>query len=130
MENHTESYTETITDFDFCIDLGQCIVTGPIHWSIADSEPAYRGLMVRQVDFHGRRKATKEEKKNFDAWKVQRSAIGVPPWVNSESWLSGNNETNVLKSSRTLRQWADDYCESKKLLKEFVYEKVGIMLFP
>ena len=99
---------------------------GPVHWSIADSEPAYRGLMVRQVDLaDGRRKATSQEKKAFDEWKKQRDAKGLPPWVGSELWLAGTGQANVLGSSKTLRQWADDYCESHKYLKEFVYEKVG-----
>jgi len=29
-----------------------------------------------------------------------------------------------LRSSKTLRQWADEYCASPKYLKEFVYKKV------
>lgn len=34
-------------------------------------------------------------------------------------------EENVsLRSSKTLRQWADEYCASPKSLKEFVYHKV------
>jgi len=35
--------------------------------------------------------------------------------------LHGNNG---LRSSKTLRGWADEYCASKKYLKEFTYEKV------
>jgi len=33
--------------------------------------------------------------------------------------------SSVLKSSWTLRQWADDYCSSRRYLKEFNYRKVG-----
>ena len=112
-----------MTDFDFYIDIGQCIAHGPVHWSIADSEPAFRGLMVRQIDAQPRRNASRREKKTFDSWKKQRTAKGLPPWVASDTWLAGG--TDALKSSRTLRQWADDYCASPKHLKEFVYEKVG-----
>ncbi|KAG8219789.1 hypothetical protein J3R82DRAFT_761 [Butyriboletus roseoflavus] len=34
------------------------------------------------------------------------------------------HDNSVLKSSWTLRQWADDYCSSKKFFKEFEYHKV------
>jgi hypothetical protein len=34
-------------------------------------------------------------------------------------------EVDGLRSSKTLREWADDYCASPKYLKEFVYEKVS-----
>jgi hypothetical protein len=32
--------------------------------------------------------------------------------------------TDTLRSSKSLREWADEYCASPKYLKEFVYEKV------
>lgn len=31
---------------------------------------------------------------------------------------------SVYKSSKTVREWADEYCASPKILKEFTYTKV------
>ncbi|KAG5639220.1 hypothetical protein H0H81_005294 [Sphagnurus paluster] len=76
--------------------------------------------MVRQVQHpDGRRKATKEETASFKAWEHQRAENGYPPWARRD----GSEYLNVLQSSQTLRQWADEYCSSPKYLKEFVYEK-------
>ncbi|KAJ7103556.1 hypothetical protein B0H15DRAFT_942976 [Mycena belliarum] len=116
----TESYTETIQDFDFYVDASH-FSTGPVHWSVADSEPAYRGGMVREVDSpEGKRKATRAEVKLYKGWLEDRTARGLPPWVNSIEAFSEGMSPNatVLKSSRTLRH------ASPKYLKEFTYEKV------
>lgn len=145
-----ETYTETITDFDFQINVSQHVVSGPVHWSISDEEPAFRGQMYKEVDGalapdesdmeHGRdskprRKATSEEVKNAKAWRKERKARGLPPWVGPGMSLERWNvvgpevdpsQTSVLKSSKTLRQWADEYCASKKHLKEFTYDRVCI----
>ncbi|KAJ7706210.1 hypothetical protein B0H17DRAFT_616644 [Mycena rosella] len=120
-----ESYTETVVDFDFYIDASH--FTGPVHWSVGDSEPAYRGGMVREVESpDGKRKATRAEVKLFKGWLEDRTARGLPPWITSiDAWSEGlSANATVLKSSRTLRQWADEYCASPKHLKEFTYEKV------
>lgn len=128
-------------DFDFYIDLTPNIVHGPVHWSLPDAEPAYRGEMVKQVDSNdlvirdpemaqpsGRRKATKEDIKAAKERKAIRQACGLPPWVavGPESWLQQQapERAVVLESSKSLRQWADEYCASDKLLKEFTYTKV------
>ncbi|KAI8995676.1 hypothetical protein BD414DRAFT_480231 [Trametes punicea] len=139
-----EHYTETVTDFDFYIDVGAQIVHGPVHWSVPDAEPAYRGEMTMEVDSNdlavgdieainhrGRRKATKEEIKSAKERKRLRGEHGLPPWVvpGPDSWynstaMSPPPEAQVLASSRSLRDWADGYCMSSKLLKEFTYTKV------
>ncbi|KAJ6621719.1 hypothetical protein B0H10DRAFT_2017210 [Mycena sp. CBHHK59/15] len=124
-QTRRESYTETVVDFDFYIDASN--FPGPIHWSVADSEPAYRGGMVREVETdEGKRKASRAEIKTFKGWVEDRTARGLPPWMSSvDGWVEGVSlDANVLKSSRTLRQWADEYCASPKYLKEFTYEKV------
>ncbi|KAG6911984.1 hypothetical protein DXG01_000232 [Tephrocybe rancida] len=116
----TEHHTVTIPDFNFTIDLTNIRGNGPVHWSYGDFEPAYRGLMVRQVDApQGRRKATKEETASFKAWEHERDEKGYPPWSSRD----GKQDLDILQSSHTLRQWADEYCASPKYLKEFVYEK-------
>ncbi|KAI0756940.1 hypothetical protein C8Q80DRAFT_1131215 [Daedaleopsis nitida] len=142
--HRTESYTETVTDFDFYIDLTPYIVHGPVHWSVPDAEPAYRGKMFMEVDSNdlvnddgerglppGRRKATKAERNAAQERKKMRRAAGLPPWVavTPEIWLQNSvapppDRAMVLGSSKTLREWADEYCASDKLLKEFTYTKV------
>ncbi|KAJ7492644.1 hypothetical protein FB451DRAFT_541865 [Mycena latifolia] len=121
----TESYTETVVDFDFYIDASH--FSGPVHWSVEDSEPAYRGGTARDVESpEGKRKAKRAEVKLFKGWLEDRTARGLPPWVTSiDAWSEGMSpNATVLKSSRTLREWADEYCASPKYLKEFTYEKV------
>jgi hypothetical protein len=145
LKQRSESYTETVIDFDFTIDIARNIPTGsgPVHWSVPDSEPAYRGRMVREVEVafneaivlgNDRRKATKPEINMFKAWRDKRIEQGLAPWVGDESRWHGHgdstamNEIDGLRSSRTLRKWADEYCASQKHLKEFTYEKVNLPL--
>ena len=135
-------------DFDFYIDLTPQIVHGPVHWSLPDAEPAYRGEMYMQVDSNdlvthdlelalpsGRRKSTNEEQKAARERKKLRKEHGLPPWIASgpESWFQQSDTPQcpvVLQSSKTLRGWADEYCASNKLLKEFTYTKVCINSSP
>lgn len=82
-----------------------------------------------------RRKAGRKEVKSANAWKTSRWERGLPPWVGpasvepgagaTQTGLLRTPEANVLKSSKTLREWADEYCASDKWLKEFTYEKVS-----
>ncbi|KAL6309929.1 hypothetical protein BKA93DRAFT_756836 [Sparassis latifolia] len=140
-----EYYTEEVVDFDFSIDVGQHIAAGPVHWSLPDNEPAYRGKMYKEVDDHlslqlegdmllglTRRHSTRRETKLAKASQAERASKGLPPWATLQLGSNRNDSSNlpigaqqaqVLKSSRTLRQWADEYCASDKLLKEFTYEK-------
>lgn len=130
-EMKTEQYTERITDFDFCIDVGQHIFGEPTHWSYADSTPAYRGRMYQEVGIsEEKRKAQKSERKAAKAWDIERTRRGFPPWIGSDyAWREDQpyvmQANGVLRSSWTLRQWADDYCASRKYLKEFNYQKVS-----
>lgn len=166
----TETYTQTITDFNFCIDLTQYFLPEPSGapiWIRGDRDAAYRGSMIKQVDNtplpveesskdvevgfgkskHWRRKATKLEMEMADARKKGRRYTGVPRWallrdeahgteacVESEAarqaLLYATNTTNMQYDdsdlrppTRTLRDWADEYCVSKKKLKEFTFKK-------
>ncbi|KDR84963.1 hypothetical protein GALMADRAFT_304991 [Galerina marginata CBS 339.88] len=114
-----ENHTVTITDFDFPIDLTSCIAHGPVFWSCPDSDPAFRGLMVRQLN-SPRRKATSQEIDIFKVEEHHRRDAGVAPWQAPD----GSFRTQDQASSLTPRQWADEYASSPKLLKEFIYEKV------
>lgn len=132
----TEQYTERVVDFDFKIDVGQHIFGGPTHWSIGDSAPAYRGRMFREIGIGGEKhKAKRAELNAAKAWDKERDSRGFPPWIGSDyAWREDQphvmHDNSVLKSSWTLRQWADDYCSSRKFLKEFEYHKVRPMLLP
>jgi hypothetical protein len=99
--------------------------------------------MVREVEVafnesvvlgKARRTANKHEIKLRKAWRDERTERGLPPWVGNESQLHGQgdsmamNESGGLRSSMTLRHWADEYCASRKHLKEFTYEKVRFPL--
>ena len=147
LSQRSQTYTETVTDFDFSIDIGRNLPTtgsGPVHWSVPDSEPAYRGKMVKEVELShaeaqtvgkARRKASRRENKLSKAWELERTERGLPPWVGNEYQWRGQqsdylplDEGNGLRSSKTLRTWADEYCASPKRLKEFTYEKVGLTL--
>jgi hypothetical protein len=127
----------TVTDFEFKIE--QSVPPCAAQWTVADEEPAYRGRMSREVGLPGDGDITKADRstiKRFKAWRAVRQRRGLPPWVGPDddvpsrtSAVQRSHSMNVLKSSWTLRQWADDYCQSRKIFKEFVYEKVRTDLF-
>jgi hypothetical protein len=125
----TEHFTETVTDFDFMIE--HQVPPRVMQWTVGDEVPAYRGRMTREVGPPGGTiKADCRTKKAFKSWLVERQKRGLPPWVGPADLetqtgvVQQPRSTEVLKSSWTLRQWADDYCQSRKILKEFVFEKV------
>ena len=136
----TEHYDETVTDFDFAIE--QQVPPRATQWTVGDEVPAYRGHMSREVGPPGgTTEADHDTTKAFKLWVVERGRRGMPPWMGPQSdRLIGSADfhtgavhqprsAEVLKSSWTLRQWADDYCQSRKVFKEFVYEKVRVLLF-
>lgn len=145
----TETETVTVVDFNFTIDISHHIPAAPIHWSVPDEQPAYRGEMYQEVDavtlrptphandlengVGGRKrlKATRKERKAARAWQHERRARGLPPWIGPDAgWVPraqvamNSSHMNVYKSSKTVREWADEYCGSPKILKEFTYTKV------
>ena len=69
------------------------------------------------------RKATKDEINVFKSDQSARLTTGVPPWENPD----GSTRNEHQASRRTLREWADNYATSPKLLKEFVYQKVRFL---
>jgi hypothetical protein len=128
----TETETEIAVDFDFRIDLTPNIITdaqfSPVQWSVHDGEPAHRGNMFQQIETPAvplgvttKRKASRKELGIWKIWRRKRDAQGLPPWTGNSF---GPNTGSELRSSRTVRQWCDDYCSSNKLLKEFIYTKV------
>lgn len=125
---HTESYSETVVDFDFYISLDKYVLPEVTHWSVSDVDPAYRGRMFKDVGSEPRR-AKYNERKLHNKWTKHRDAQGLPPWISHNEYgvlpsTTTDEYSVVLKSSKSLRAWADDYCASPKNLKEFVYVKV------
>lgn len=126
----TEYHTETVTDFDFTIE--HQVPPRAVQWTVTDGEPAYRGHMRKEVGPPGETiKADNDTIKSFGAWEKQRRERGLPPWVAKEQLdnfpvgtVEQPHRVDVLQSSWTLRQWADDYCKSQMIFKEFVYRKV------
>ncbi|KAF5374735.1 hypothetical protein D9758_000307 [Tetrapyrgos nigripes] len=113
-----ESYQETVTDLDLLLDLSSLVQPHVVHWSLPDHDPAYRGNMISEVDTPvGLRKATRGERKHFNAAQKARLGNGLPPWHPDDPLVAS-------KSSKTPRQWADEYTASTKRLKEFQYDKV------
>ncbi|KAF6766061.1 hypothetical protein DFP72DRAFT_985233 [Ephemerocybe angulata] len=115
-----ETYSETVTDFSFCVDIKPVIYTT-------------RGKMVKEIEAVTKRAAKRKEKKARSRWVEEVSAKGLPPWCEERDLGRGSGSSNPwveslaeiekspLRSSKTLRQWADEYCASPKRLKEFVY---------
>jgi hypothetical protein len=121
----TEYQTETVTDFDFNIE--HQIPPRSVEWTVGDGEPAYRGRMSKEVGPPGQTTKVDHAMINsFEAWVNERRSRGIPPWVAKEQLanLPGGAVDNASRSSWTLRQWADDYCQSGMIFKEFVYRKV------
>jgi len=144
----TQSYTETVTDFSFYI--AQRVLPQGAQWTVGDDEPVYRGRMVRETGLPdsvsgsgnksggSKKEAESAQVKRFKAWSEERITRGLPPWVGPSDAASREpgykadavmqpRVTDVLRSSWTLRQWADNYCASRAKLKEFVYEKVQFL---
>lgn len=89
--------------------------------------------MVREVELKPnealflrkhRGKATLSEVTQFKALRKERREKGLPPWHGNNNAMALHDNSG-LRSSKTLRGWADEYCASKKYLKEFTYEKVS-----
>jgi hypothetical protein len=126
----TEYRSETITDFDFTIE--HQVPPRATQWTVQDAEPAYRGRMSKEVGPPGQTtKAGHDAINSFTEWVKERRLRGLPPWVAKERLATVPNGAveqshlaNIPQSSWTLRQWADDYCQSEVIFKEFVYRKV------
>ena len=86
--------------------------------------------MVREFEGQtdtGRQVAKRKEIKSYKEWEEKRNGLGLPPWVRRvDNNITDESSTHLdgLRSSKTLREWADEYCASPKYLKEFVYKKV------
>ena len=83
--------------------------------------------MVREFEGSGgteREVAKRQDIKRYKEWEKKRKGLGLPPWTREMDPNITDGPPDGLRSSKTLRQWADEYCASPKYLKEFVYKKV------
>lgn len=129
-----ETYTETVVDFDFSIDISQHLrLLPPVYWTVPDDEPAYRGGTRREVltdVISGVRRVPRRVLKAGKVWRANRARWGLPPWLNQMNGgpiarrAAPADELLPMRSELSLRQWADMYCASHKSMKEFKFHKV------
>ncbi|KAI0322628.1 hypothetical protein OF83DRAFT_1161020 [Amylostereum chailletii] len=135
-ETRRESDQVQVTDFDWCLDLTQFLLPDNTLWTAPDNEPVYRGQNSRALGVG--RERVRAPKPTVNALKKllqHRQRLGLPPWVGSVDVSQPENGDRELEasipfaqevplSSWTLRQWANDYCSSPKIFKEFAFEKI------
>ncbi|KAG8891730.1 hypothetical protein FRC00_013188, partial [Tulasnella sp. 408] len=112
--------------------------------SSTDLEAGMKAVSTRS---NWRRKATDVEKESADNREEQRWTWGLPAWVllpgevrgteaniedpaardalqgSVNTKLEGVDDLSLRPPVRTLREWADEYTKSQKMLKEFVFTK-------
>ncbi|KAG9006998.1 hypothetical protein FRB93_008264 [Tulasnella sp. JGI-2019a] len=92
-----------------------------------------------------RRKAPRPKRKLADERAIRMTGLGLPPWTLAEGEPPGTqarieseedryrfqlasrgatNDSDLQAPSKSLRAWADDYCASNKIMKEFNFDKV------
>ena len=130
---------EAVVDFDFTIDLTHLVRPTPALFSTPDTEPAHRGSVRLVHGISERKKLGWRESRRWKKSRKEREGLGMAPWLTSHdspaALISHTNskavalppttesETTGLMSSRSLRDWADEYCASRTHLKEFVFTK-------
>ncbi|TFL03442.1 hypothetical protein BDV98DRAFT_504467 [Pterulicium gracile] len=131
--------SRTVVDFDFTIDLTHLVLPTPAIFSTPDTEPAHRGSVRLVHGISERKKLGWKESRRWKKSRKEREGLGMAPWLTSHdspalistfhtnskavAIPSTESETTGLMSSRSLRDWADEYCASRTHLKEFVFTK-------
>jgi len=89
--------------------------------------------MAGPVHHSQRTKVDKEAREAQEAWERERAYRGIPPWKLAKKeqepeplyTKEGPGAVRTELSSRTMREWADDYATSPKKLKDFKTKKVA-----
>ncbi|KAI0094843.1 hypothetical protein BDY19DRAFT_914873 [Irpex rosettiformis] len=114
------------------LEVDGVLMPSRMSFSGPSGEDGATEALLWQEHESGRRrrwKASKQERKRANTWKAERKMRGLPPWIGPPSPVGHpvNPEmyrNDVMKSTMTVREWADEYCASDKMLKEFTYQKV------
>ncbi|TFK30417.1 hypothetical protein FA15DRAFT_690169 [Coprinopsis marcescibilis] len=141
IEDQSDTYKDR-TNFNFWVDvpLPDDLIKEGVYYSFDDLEPAYRGGTTKQIQSgsfteDSNSKALAEYAKQRD----QRRKRGIPPW----SYNSNEQDLLVLdcgsqveiaerlhalhanpwKSSKNLKEWADEYCAKSTSRKEFAFQQ-------
>ncbi|KAJ7241806.1 hypothetical protein C8J57DRAFT_1084821, partial [Mycena rebaudengoi] len=121
---------QTHVDFDFFVDVGVFDAASRV-FSARDSDPVYRGGTEREIDLpEGTTRASAAQIGQFKGDRRARIYRGFPPQEILEE-----QGGSALKSSKSLRQWAEEYWQvilerfavhaNPSNVKQFVYEKVA-----
>lgn len=78
------------------------------------------------------RRATREERKGEKLFTKWLADSGLPPWTSMSAYDSMSGSPDAVRRPAPLplapqlsvREWADDYCQSTKILKDFNFRKV------
>lgn len=80
------------------------------------------------------RAATRKERRRLDNFSRWRATWGLAPWTPMSAYQEYDTEDVQYPvsahPSMTVRQWADDYCHSQKIMKEFNFKKVMCFTSP
>ena len=86
--DHIETYTVTIVDFEFSIDISSHLKkVKPVFYTVADNVPAYRGGMRMATEPNGptriesRRLVTGDEQDAQEAWERETEARKLATFV-------------------------------------------------
>ncbi|KAJ7240284.1 hypothetical protein C8J57DRAFT_1245490 [Mycena rebaudengoi] len=116
-----QTSVQTYIDFDFCVDVG-VFEDGSRVFSARDLDPVYRGSKEREIYLpEGTAPASDARISQFKADRRARIYQGFPPQEILEEQGCG-----TLKSSKSLRQWADEFWQVilEHNRKQFIYEKI------
>lgn len=132
-----ETYTVTIVDFEFSIDISSHLKKAkPIVYTVADHVPAFRGGMRMATEPNGptriesRRMVTSDEQDIQESWEQETESVGRPPWISrprdggrsdEEAYVGLANKP--LASGRSVEEWLTDYIQSRRVVKDFKVTK-------
>ncbi|TFK30416.1 hypothetical protein FA15DRAFT_698887 [Coprinopsis marcescibilis] len=141
-ETTTGTSYQNSTEFIFHVDvpLSAELANERVHYSLADSEPAYRGDSAKEIEVKGEKKPIGfNDFRNYNSQRDARAKKGVAPWcvdVDEKDLpvLQQGKESEYVeklqalharpwKSSRSLREWADDYCSKTSSRREFAFQQ-------
>ncbi|PVF93144.1 hypothetical protein CPB86DRAFT_130229 [Serendipita vermifera] len=130
----TESYTVTVTDFTFSIDLSKHVSSKPTFYTVADNVPAFRGGMRMAVEKGGPCQIERRQLVTHDEQGIREDQMeedlknGQAPWISRPLAGAENAEAQAgigpMASGRSFEDWLQDYIQSRRVVKDFKLRKV------